>query len=161
MSEVTTHKTLQQISSKDSTLFEWLSILVGSCPSSRQYAFADGSACCRTNKEKKSGKSRDGELCDGSTIGIHSRCCENDDYTWCPYPNCENHEDAIEDETGYLYFCRIFFDPTRFFISNFIDFLTEIKKIIWCLMFSQKTLESFWNILILWEFKWFIQTLTV
>ena len=64
--------------------------LAGSCPSSHKYAYLNGEFCCRTNKEKIG--SKDGYLCDGSEIGIESRCCENDDYSKCAHNRCHNHE---------------------------------------------------------------------
>ena len=65
------------------------------CPSSHKYAYLDGEYCCRTNKEKI-GNFLDGDLCDGSVIGIDSRCCENDDWAQCEYEKCTNHEDPIK-----------------------------------------------------------------
>ena len=52
----------------------------------------DGKYCCRTNREKFS--DNDGELCDGSEIGIDSTCCEDNDYAKCAYDGCTNFEDA-------------------------------------------------------------------
>ena len=42
----------------------------------------------------------DGHLCDGSEIGIGSRCCKNDDYANCEYEKCTNHKDAIKTDQG-------------------------------------------------------------
>ena len=69
---------------------------VGSCPSSHKYAYLDGKYCCRTNREKTS--ENDGELCDGSEIGIDSACCEDNDYAKCEFDGCTNFEDANQDE---------------------------------------------------------------
>ena len=70
-----------------------------SCPSSHKYAYLDGIYCCRTNKEKND-SARDGDLCDGSEIGIDSLCCENDDHARCGYEKCINHKDAIKNDQG-------------------------------------------------------------
>ena len=70
-----------------------------SCPSSHKYAYFDGEYCCRTNKEKKA-IAVEGDLCDGSEIGIDSRCCEDNDYAKCGYEKCINHKDAIKNDQG-------------------------------------------------------------
>ena len=70
-----------------------------SCPSSYKYAYLDGDYCCRTNKEKI-GSGKEDDLCDGSEIGIDSRCCENNDYAKCEYERCINHKDAITTDQG-------------------------------------------------------------
>ena len=70
-----------------------------SCPSSHKYAYLNGEYCCRTNKEKID-VATDGDLCDGSEIGIDSRCCENGDYTKCGNKKCINHKDAITNNQG-------------------------------------------------------------
>ena len=74
-------------------------LLVSSCPLSHKYAYLDGKYCCRTNRERI-GSGVDGDLCDGSEIGIDSRCCENNDYVKCVYEKCINHQDAIINEQG-------------------------------------------------------------
>ena len=70
-----------------------------SCPSSHKYAYLNGRYCCRTNKEKIS-FGQDGDLCDGSEIGIDSRCCENNYFIKCAYGRCNNHKDAINNNQG-------------------------------------------------------------
>ena len=78
----------------------WMFFSDFSCPSSHKYAYLDGKYCCRTNKEKNDSR-LDGDLCDGSEIGIDSRCCENDDHVDCEYAKCINHKDAIKNDQGY------------------------------------------------------------
>ena len=70
-----------------------------SCPSSHKYAYRHGEYCCRTNKEKIAIE-RDGDLCDGSEIGIDSLCCENDDWKLCGNRPCINHKDAFKKDQG-------------------------------------------------------------
>ena len=70
-----------------------------SCPSSHKYAYRHGEYCCRTNKEKIAIE-RDGDLCDGSEIGIDSLCCENDDWKLCGNRPCINHKDAFKNDQG-------------------------------------------------------------
>ena len=67
-----------------------------SCPSNYKYAYLSGDYCCRTNKEKIGS----GDLCDGSEIGIYSRCCENNYFVKCGYKKCTNHKDAITNDQG-------------------------------------------------------------
>ena len=67
-------------------------ISAGSCPSSHKYAYLGGKSCCRTMKENTT---QQGQLCDGSKIGIDSICCENNDFVDCAHKKCENHEDAL------------------------------------------------------------------
>lgn len=82
---------------------------IDSCPLSHKYAYLDGKYCCRTNKEKnRSG--RDGHLCDGSVIGIDSRCCENNDYAKCGYQTCSNHKDAGASRIQIVLNSGTFFD---------------------------------------------------
>ena len=76
-------------------------VLAPICPSSHQYAYLNGKYCCRTNKEKI-GSGKDGDLCDGSEIGIDSRCCEDNAYVRCEYEKCSNHSDAITNTQGNL-----------------------------------------------------------
>ena len=68
-----------------------------SCPSSHKYVYLNGRYCCRTNKEKNN-IGKDGDLCDGSEIGINSRCCENNAFIKCTYGRCSNHKDAIKND---------------------------------------------------------------
>ena len=70
-----------------------------SSPSSHKCAYLDGEYCCRTNQERIV-YDIDGDLCDGSVIGIDSRCCENNDFAKCEYETCFNHKDAINDDQG-------------------------------------------------------------
>ena len=69
-----------------------------SCPSSHKYAYFGGEYCCETNKEKIA-FGINGDLCDGSEIGIESRCCENV-FLKCGYGKCINHKDAITNDQG-------------------------------------------------------------
>ena len=62
------------------------------CPSSFPYAYHMGDYCCKTGKEKID--TVVGELCDGSDIGIDSKCCHDNAYTVCPNKDtvkCSNH----------------------------------------------------------------------
>lgn len=43
----------------------------------------------------KENTTQQGQLCDGSKIGIDSICCENNDFVDCAHKKCENHEDAL------------------------------------------------------------------
>ena len=70
-----------------------------SCSSTHKYAYLGGKYCCGTNSEKND-SAVDGDLCDGSEIGIDSRCCENNDYAKCEYERCINHKDAITTDQG-------------------------------------------------------------
>ena len=67
------------------------------CPSSHKYAYLNGTYCCRTNKENID-IGKDDDLCDGSEIGIDSRCCENSDFVKCEYKKCINHQDEIKKD---------------------------------------------------------------
>ena len=58
------------------------------CPLSHPYAYSDGDYCCWSNKEKND-PSAHGALCDGSAIGLDSKCCEEDRFTKCPHPPCK------------------------------------------------------------------------
>ena len=77
-----------------------VTIFSESCPSSHKYAYRNGEYCCRTNKEKNDSADGRGDLCDGSEIGIDSRCCENDDFAGCENGKCVNHKDAIANNQG-------------------------------------------------------------
>ena len=68
-----------------------------SCPSSHKYVYADGKYCCQTNKENNNGN---GDLCDGSEIGIDSTCCENHKFIKCAYDRCNNHKDIFTNGQG-------------------------------------------------------------
>ena len=48
-------------------------IVPGECPAAQPYAFNLGSQCCSSSKENSDGS---GTLCDGSTIGYDSTCCQ-------------------------------------------------------------------------------------
>ena len=58
------------------------------CPDTHPYPYFGGDYCCKTNKEKND-PSANGALCDGSVLGIDSRCCEGDQAAKCPNPPCQ------------------------------------------------------------------------
>jgi len=60
----------------------------GSCPSTHPFVYNDGNHCCAVNKEKI--YEAQGSLCDGSIIGIDSKCCGGA-ISACPIKPCKNH----------------------------------------------------------------------
>jgi len=60
------------------------------CPASHPYAYNNAQHCCASNKEKI--YEPQGALCDGSEIGIDSKCCDGDAYTGCPKQPCVNYQ---------------------------------------------------------------------
>ena len=64
------------------------------CPSSHPFAYHSNNAhCCKTNKEKLNPAAAAG-TCDGSALhagGVHSTCCEKDNYVRCSTPPCSSY----------------------------------------------------------------------
>ena len=62
------------------------------CPISHPFAYFGGSYCCKYNREKF--YQPQGPLCDGSIIGLDSKCCRSDAHTKCPAGEkmCRNYE---------------------------------------------------------------------
>ena len=63
----------------------------GSCPESFPYVYLNGNYCCKSGFEKNN-PIKDGELCDGSKIGVTSKCCEGNKYQGCPKKPCKNYQ---------------------------------------------------------------------
>ena len=69
------------------------------CPASHPYPFMDGLQCCKFNQEKVNPLL--GPLCDGSVIGITSKCCKGDAFLKCPGVNCAAN---IGEEGSFCYY---------------------------------------------------------
>ena len=74
-----------------------------SCPENFPWAYKNGKHCCATNKEKDDGS----EKCNGSLMGLHSECCENDAHSQCPTSTCINHA-SVPGKLNLLQYKRTF-----------------------------------------------------
>ena len=80
------------------TCYLFIIFPVNLCPASHPNPYLGGEWCCKTDQEKSGASVPIPETCDGGKIGYNSVCCDNDDYSGCPYIPCACEGDC---ELGY------------------------------------------------------------